>query len=72
MEAPIEASNLDWTIVRPPRLTSGARTGQYRVEEGRLPDGGFTISRADQAVFLLDELDRNQYVRKIVGVSRAR
>jgi putative NADH-flavin reductase len=69
MEAPISASSLDWTIVRPPRLTNEFRTGLYRVEENRLPQGGFSISRADLAVFLLDEMERGQFVRKIVGVS---
>ena len=69
METPVRNSDLDWTIVRPPRLTNAPRTGHYRVEENRLPHGGFTISRADQAVFLMDELERREYVRKIVGVS---
>ncbi len=69
MEAPVAASGLGWTIVRPPRLTDAPRTGAYRVEVDRLPAGGFNISRADQAVFLLDELERGQFLHKIVGVS---
>lgn len=70
MEAPVVMSDLDWTIVRPPRLTNDAPTGQYRVEENRLPKGGFSISRADQAVFMLDEVEGGQFVRTIVGISR--
>src|SRR5918999_2791564 len=30
MEEVVRASDLDWTIVLPPRLTDGARTGRYR------------------------------------------
>jgi uncharacterized protein YbjT (DUF2867 family) len=34
-DAMIEASPLEWTIVRPVRLTNGPRTGKYRVVERR-------------------------------------
>jgi putative NADH-flavin reductase len=49
METIFQNSKLDWTLVRPPRLTLGAHTGSYRVREGRLPRFGFSISRADVA-----------------------
>ena len=29
METVVQKSTLDWTIVRPPRLTDGPRTGHY-------------------------------------------
>jgi putative NADH-flavin reductase len=73
MEAIVRASDLDWTIVRPPRLTSGPRTGCYAVTADRLPpaSGGSTASlrRADLAHFLLDEVERAEYVRKVVGIA---
>jgi hypothetical protein len=31
MEGAVKASNLDWTILRPPRLTDEPRTGRYHV-----------------------------------------
>ena len=34
MERIVTVSGLDWTIARPPRLTNGALTGRYRVENG--------------------------------------
>jgi hypothetical protein len=37
MEKIVFASGLDWTIVRPPRLTDGPHSGRYRVCEGHLP-----------------------------------
>ncbi len=69
MEGIVESADLDWTIVRPPRLTNGRGTGSYRVEDGRLPSRGFVISRADLAEFMLSEVEQNEHVRRIVGVS---
>jgi putative NADH-flavin reductase len=69
MERVVTASELDWTIARPPRLTNGRLTGHYRIEAGRLPRGSLTLSRADVAHFLLDELERGAHVRQIVGMA---
>jgi putative NADH-flavin reductase len=67
MEQIVTASDLDWTIVRPPRLTNGAPTGRYKVADNRFPPGKRTVSRADVAHFLLDELDRGAHVHHVVG-----
>jgi hypothetical protein len=37
MERVFGESELDWTIVRPPRLTDKPHTGKYRVRDGHLP-----------------------------------
>lgn len=64
----IRASNLDWTIVRFPRLIDGERTGNYRV--GYIgKDSGSQISRADGADFILKELKRCEYLHKLPMVS---
>jgi putative NADH-flavin reductase len=68
MEKVFEGSRLDWTIVRPPRLTDKALTGKYRVREDHLPPFGFTISRADVAEFVLKAVEDPNTVRKIFGV----
>jgi putative NADH-flavin reductase len=48
----IRATDLDWTIVRPPRLTNGPHTGTYRT--GYLQMGPMaSIARADVADFML-------------------
>jgi len=48
----IRATDLDWTIVRPPRLTNGPHTGTYQT--GYLQMGPMaSISRADVADFML-------------------
>lgn len=64
----ITSSNLDWTIVRYPRLTDGARKGTYRVGYvGK--DSGMQVSRADAAAFVLRELEEKNWLRKLPVVS---
>jgi putative NADH-flavin reductase len=71
MERIVIASDLDWTIARPPRLTNGPRTGRYDVENGHLPSRSAfaAISRADIAEFLIHEIQRNTHVHEIVGIT---
>ena len=69
METVIRASELDWTIVRPPQLTDKPYTGKYRFREEHLPRFGFNISRADVADCLIKALDNRASVKKILGVS---
>lgn len=61
--------DLAWTILRPPRLLDAPATGTPRVVAGHLPKGGFAISRADVAAFMLQEAVAPQYVRQVVGLS---
>jgi putative NADH-flavin reductase len=68
MERVFRESELDWTIVRPPRLTDAPFTGKYRAREGHLPRFGFAISRADVADFMLKAVENHVSSRKIVGV----
>jgi putative NADH-flavin reductase len=68
MERIIVASSLEWTIVRPPRLTDGSRTDHYRIKDSRLPGFGFTVSRADIAHFMLGEVQANRHLHRVVGV----
>jgi putative NADH-flavin reductase/uncharacterized membrane protein YphA (DoxX/SURF4 family) len=70
MERALDGSDLDWTIARPPRLTHGPQTHRYVAADGRLPeDARLSMSRADVASFLLDEVERPAHVRKVVGIS---
>jgi putative NADH-flavin reductase len=52
-DAVVAESGLDWTILRPPRLTNG-RHKAYRTELDRTVRGGSTISRTDLAHALLE------------------
>src|SRR5262249_10918351 len=53
MEDTLADSGLDWTVVRPPRLTNKAGTGAYRTAYGRNIRRGLLISRADVAHLML-------------------
>ena len=66
----VRRSALDWTFVYPVGLTSGPRTGRYRVGE-RLELRGImpTVARADVADFILTQLDSSAYRRKIAVIS---
>ena len=64
----IKESGLNWTIVRPARLTNGPKTGECR--SGDIYIHPFTsISRADVAAFLLREAVSSEYQRKVVTIS---
>ncbi|GAA2824074.1 NAD(P)H-binding protein [Kitasatospora paracochleata] len=68
MEDALAASGLDWTSVRPPRLTDRPVTGDYRTALDRNVRGGTTVSRADVAHLMLRVLDRPETVGHTVGV----
>lgn len=62
MEEMIRASSVNWTIVRPPALTTGPRTGAYRTGTGLSIKITSKISRADLADFLLREAAEGSFV----------
>jgi putative NADH-flavin reductase len=67
----IVQSSLDWTIVRPPKLTNGAATGEFRHGNGiRATSLLPTLARADAAAFMLGQLDDTTYLRKAVAILR--
>jgi putative NADH-flavin reductase len=59
----IEASDVDYTIVLPPRLLDTPASGKYRVLPDGLPRGSFQIARADVAGFMLKQLQDHSFVR---------
>ena len=69
MERRVQASNLDWTIVRAPRLLDGGSAVGYRVERDRRPPGPLSMQRADLAAFLVDEVRRGDHIRAVVGIA---
>lgn len=68
-EAEAMASGLDWTIVRPPRLTGKPATGHYRIASGANPPHATTISRADLAACMLDLIGDRSAVTAAIGVA---
>ena len=64
-ESVIRQSRLEWTIVRPPKLTNGQQTGVYRSGEDIKPTSFILqFSRADLADFMLKQLTDGRYLRK--------
>ena len=69
-EAVVKKSSLDWTIVRPPHLKDGQKTGAYRygfpVTDMQIES---KITRADVADFMLKLLKDDTYLHQTPGVS---
>lgn len=58
------ASDVDYTIVRAPRLMDGPFTGKYRVLPDALPPGALRVNRADVADFMLLQLTDPRFHRQ--------
>jgi putative NADH-flavin reductase len=56
MEERVRASKVDWTIIRPPMLTNGPRTGRYHSSLNRHLPGCWIVSRADLADYIVAHL----------------
>ena len=69
MEEIVQASGLDWTIARPPRLTQDDYL-TYRSREGAAPKMGFTLARQAVAAFMVDAIEQKKHFHKIVGIAK--
>jgi putative NADH-flavin reductase len=69
MEDVLRDSDLDWTAVRPPRLTDKPLTGTYRMAYGQNLRRGLFISRADVAHYMLRALDQPETVKQTIGIA---
>ena len=64
-EQRIAKSKLKWTLVRPGSLTDGALTGELKLgSDNNKMKGNLSISRANVASFMLDQLTSNTYENK--------
>jgi len=57
METIVKQSSANWTMIRPPQLTDGEATGNYRVAINQFLRKGLKISRADVAHFIINHID---------------
>ena len=69
MEDILRDSGLDWTIVRPPRLTDKPLTGTYRTAYERNLRRGVFISRADVADLMLRALEQPETIEQAIGIA---
>ncbi len=65
------ASDLDWTLVRPPRLVDAEATGRLEHDAHR-STRSTKITRADLAAFLADVVEQGTYSRQAPFVATAR
>lgn len=68
MERELAEADVDWTVVRPPRLSDKEHTGSYGVSTGE-PGKSSGISRADLADYIVAHLDDEESFRKVVWIS---
>jgi putative NADH-flavin reductase len=68
-ERVVRESNLDWVIVQPGQLTNGRKRGVYQ-HGPRVGNylWSVSVSRADTADFMLNQLSETPYLRTAVGV----
>jgi putative NADH-flavin reductase len=69
MEDVLRASDLDWTIFRPPLLTNRQLTGRYRTAVGRNLKNGVSVSRADVAHAMLAAIGQKDTIRQEIGIA---
>lgn len=69
MEAIVTGSPLEWTVVRPPRLTDGSAS-DYRAAAGAFPaEGRPAMTFRAVATCMIDALEKNRHIRDILGVA---
>ncbi len=69
MEPVVEASGLEWTLVRPGHLVDGERTGVVKMFEPGSGETAHKITRADLAAWMLEQLRSGSYLRQAVNVA---
>jgi putative NADH-flavin reductase len=71
MEATVDASGLEWIIVRPPFLNDDPATGKIRVLSGETGETAHKLTRADLAAFMVDQLSSDEHLRKAVAIANS-
>ncbi|MEO8821539.1 MAG: SDR family oxidoreductase [Ginsengibacter sp.] len=69
MEKEVEASNIDWTIMMPPRLKNKPRTGKYRIAVNSYLTHSETIARADVAAYMLSIIKSRKTFKSKVDIA---
>ncbi|MDZ5811303.1 NAD(P)H-binding protein [Halorubrum sp. AD140] len=68
----VRDSDVRWTVVRAPRLTEGAHTGEFEHGTELRLGMGDTAARANVAEFVLDCLEDDRYVGQMPKIADAR
>jgi len=66
----LKASELSWTMVCPPDIIDADATGLFHTAANYLPQPNqYRINAGDLALFMLNELEKNEFVHQRVGIS---
>jgi putative NADH-flavin reductase len=69
LEDALRRSDLDWTVVRPPRLTNGPLTADYRTAIGANVPKGLLAARANVAHCMLEALNDLATIGHPIGIA---
>jgi putative NADH-flavin reductase len=65
----VRQSSVEWIIVQPAQLTNGPLTGMYKAGESLRSRGMPKVSRADVAHFILNQIDKPDFLMKTVRIA---
>jgi uncharacterized protein len=66
----LNESSLDWTFACPPNIINAGPTGSYTTKADYPPEeNNYKINAGDLAMFMLNELEKNEYIKHRVGIS---
>jgi putative NADH-flavin reductase len=71
MESAVEASGLDWIILRPAVLNDDAPTGDVRIFSAETNEKAHKITRQDLAAFMLAQLSSNEQLGRAVTIANS-
>ncbi len=71
MEAIVDASGLDWIIVRLPFLSDDPGTGNIHVFSPETGEIAHKLTRADLAAFMVAQLSSDEYLQKAVAIANS-
>ena len=71
METIVDASDLDWTIVRLPFLTDDPGTGNIHVFSPESGEVAHKLTRADLAAFIVTQLSSDEHLQKAVAIANS-
>ena len=66
----LNESGLDWTFVCPPNIINAGPTGLFKTATDYPPEpNNYKINAGDLAMMMLNELEKNEFVKHRVGIS---
>ena len=66
----LKESDLNWTFVCPPQIINHDATGSFITNANYVPEpNSYKINAGDLAMFMLNELEKNEFVKQRAGIS---